>query len=313
MHEFEECYVCKKKVCHSTPSDGSFLFCDCKKCGKFLITPEARFDYDLDQYNNARAILSYWIRNHQGNKPVQITSAVLNSILENTSLPKPKEQADNFIKLIGDSVSSPEEDLNMTYNLIASYIGATSIWNVEYIIKHLMEQKLIVTYLDTEKKFQGHLTFYGWERFDEIMHETKDSKTVFMAMKFGEVETDTLYKEVLIEAVKDTGFELRKLDDYPKAGLIDDRLRVEIRRAKFLIVDLTHDNPGAYFESGFAEGLGKKVIYICEKEKFEKHKTHFDTNHHLTLKWDSSNPKEFTDQLKATIRATFPDEAIMED
>ena len=39
-----------------------------------------------------------------------------------------------------------------------------------------------------------------------------------------------------------------------------------IRDAKFVIADLTHDNNGAYWEAGYAEGLGKPVIYICEKE-----------------------------------------------
>ena len=59
----------------------------------------------------------------------------------------------------------------------------------------------------------------------------------------------------------------------PKAGLIDDRLRVEIRTSRFLIADLTHENAGAYWEAGFAEGLGKPVIYTCEKSKFDTAKT----------------------------------------
>ena len=42
-----------------------------------------------------------------------------------------------------------------------------------------------------------------------------------------------------------------------------------IRDAKFVIVDLTHDNHGAYWEAGYAEGLGKPVIYVCKKDKFE--------------------------------------------
>ena len=64
---------------------------------------------------------------------------------------------------------------------------------------------------------------------------------------------------------------------------------MEIRTSRFLIADLTHENPGAYWEAGYAEGLGKPVIYTCEKKKFENQvKTHFDTNHHLTLQWDSN-------------------------
>jgi hypothetical protein len=50
---------------------------------------------------------------------------------------------------------------------------------------------------------------------------------------------------VLKPAAKRAGFDLFKLDDRPRAGLIDDRMRVEIRASDFIVADLTHDNPGA--------------------------------------------------------------------
>jgi nucleoside 2-deoxyribosyltransferase len=80
---------------------------------------------------------------------------------------------------------------------------------------------------------------------------------------------------------------------------------VEIRTSRFLISDLTHENAGAYWEAGFAEGLGKPVIYTCEKSEFEMHKTHFDTNHHLTVIWEMDDPEAVVEKLKATIRATL--------
>ena len=57
-----------------------------------------------------------------------------------------------------------------------------------------------------------------------------------------------------------------------------------------MIADLTHGNLGAYWEDGYAEGVKKPVIYTYEKSKFDK--THFDTNHHLTIRWDKDNPEE---------------------
>ncbi len=91
-------------------------------------------------------------------------------------------------------------------------------------------------------------------------------------------------------------------------------MRVEIKRARFLIADLTHANNGAYWEAGYAEGLGKTVIYTCEQQVFDDRAqgTHFDTNHHLTVKWNPENPDMAVESLKATIRATFP-EAKQED
>ena len=105
----------------------------------------------------------------------------------------------------------------------------------------------------------------------------------------------------------------KRLDDDPRAGLIDDRLRVEIRACRFLIADLSHANKGAYWEAGYAEGLGKPVIYTCDNTVFDDpenpNKPHFDTNHHLTITWDREKPQEAAEKLKATIRATFPDAA----
>ena len=82
-------------------------------------------------------------------------------------------------------------------------------------------------------------------------------------------------------------------------------MRIKIRDCKFMICDLTHDNNGAYWEAGYAEGLGKPVIYICEKQKFEDSKTHFDTNHCTTVPWCKTDPEGFARELSATLRRSL--------
>jgi hypothetical protein len=85
------------------------------------------------------------------------------------------------------------------------------------------------------------------------------------------------------------------------------------RAAKFLVADLTDDNRGAYWEAGFAEGLGKRVYYTCEGTKFDKVKTHFDTEHLLTIKWIRGDFGTAVDALKSAIRNDFPTEAKQSD
>lgn len=80
-----------------------------------------------------------------------------------------------------------------------------------------------------------------------------------------------------------------------------------------MIADLTHENRGAYWEAGFAQGLGKPVIYTCEKYKFNQQKTHFDTNHYTTVIWDRKDLEKAARDLKSTIRETLPDEAKLTD
>jgi nucleoside 2-deoxyribosyltransferase len=86
-----------------------------------------------------------------------------------------------------------------------------------------------------------------------------------MAMQF-DSEMDRVVKDCFKPAVARTGFELRVLTDGQPAGSIDDQLRVALRTSRFVIADLTHDNNGAYWEAGFAEGLGRPVIYTCRSK-----------------------------------------------
>jgi hypothetical protein len=153
---------------------------------------------------------------------------------------------------------------------------------------------------------QVTLTFEGWRLYEELRRGTPSGRKAFIAMEYGHTDLDALVNDHFKPAVAETGFFLRRLDDDQPAGLIDDRLRVEIQSSRFLLVDLTHRNLGAYWEAGYAEGLGKPVIYTCEESKFEV-ATHFDTNHNLHVLWNAANIEPALKKLKATIRATIPE------
>ncbi|HEX2242103.1 MAG TPA: hypothetical protein VHK27_02360 [Gammaproteobacteria bacterium] len=138
----------------------------------------------------------------------------------------------------------------------------------------------------------ARLSIAGWTHYEELERGTADSRTAFMAMKFGDQELDHIFQTVLVPAVKQTGFDLHRLDSSPRAGLIDDRLRAEILRSRFLMADLRHENLGTYWEADYAEGRDKPVIYTCRRNVFEKASTHFDTNHHLTVMWDPADKEK---------------------
>ena len=190
-------------------------------------------------------------------------------------------------------------------------IGASEEENVKFIMHSATEQGLLFKDLVTRYGYDTCLTMDGWKKFQKLQRKVKTSRTAFMAMPFRYDNVTQMVDTVFRPAVAETGFTLKRVDDAPKAGSIDDRMRVEIRMCRFLIADLTYGNQGAYWEAGYAEGLGKKVIYTCEETFFDEKKTHFDTNHHQTVVWDSAEPDKAAEQLKATIRATLPFEAKM--
>ena len=149
------------------------------------------------------------------------------------------------------------------------------------------------------------LTLRGWERYHSEKRGKFEGNYGFLAMEFDDTELETFVRDVLKPAVKGIGFELLDMRDSARAGVIDNIMRVKIRDAMFVIADLTHDNNGAYWEAGFAEGLGKPVIYICNEEKFENKGTHFDTNHCTTVPWSRHDDEVFRERMTATLRRSL--------
>lgn len=262
--------------------------------------------------------ISHWIRRNQGGKkPPYIDSILFDDLMKNCELPNPGEQVENLIFWIGQtqkSLSSPvAEDPKKIYSLI----GCIDYDDLHFIMRHMGDQNLFGNFSLDETQLSVYLSMHGWEYYEKLRKTNIVSKKAFMARKFDNPELDEVFIRSIYPSIEATGFHIESLKDNPKAGLIDDRMRVEIRRSKFLIADLTDANNGAYWEAGYAEGIGIPVIYICEKTVFEdeKKKPHFDTNHHLTIKWENTEEglKLFSRELKDTIRATFPADAKMED
>jgi hypothetical protein len=152
----------------------------------------------------------------------------------------------------------------------------------------------------------ANLTLDGWEQYEAEKRGEYSGKTAFIALRFNDPMLDALLRDVIKPCVKDElGFDVVDMRDVSQAGLIDNIMRAQIRDAAFVLVELTHDNPGAYWEAGYAEGLGKPVIYLCEKSKFDASRTHFDTNHCTTVSWLADDPDRFRRNLVATIRRSL--------
>jgi len=224
-------------------------------------------------------------------------------------LPRPREQADLLLRWLAEHVPAPGETVPIDFRTHGSIIGSQSYGGFRLVLEHLFTEGLLTGILSKEIGEAGAkatLSFAGWDHYENLRRGGAVYRQAFMAMKFGDSILETVLETVFKPSVRQAGFELRKLTDVPQAGLVDDRLRVEIQAADFVVADLTHENLGAYWEAGYAEGLGKPVIYTCEASKFQATRTHFDTNHHLTIEWDADAPAQAGESLKATIRATLP-------
>lgn len=225
----------------------------------------------------------------------------------------PAVQAMNLIRYIGDQVSESGKPIPHLDG-ISQEIGAPSKELANQLIKELHEHDLIIMGEPSNatlgpKLPNVNLTLAGWKQYEAEKRGEFAGNYGFLAMQFNDPALESFVQDVMKPAVKeDIGYDLVDMRDVSKAGIIDNIMRVQIRDAKFVIADLTHGNNGAYWEAGYAEGLGKPVIYICEKEKFESDDgTHFDTNHCTTVFWSKSrdNDEGFRQELTATLRRSL--------
>jgi nucleoside 2-deoxyribosyltransferase len=83
---------------------------------------------------------------------------------------------------------------------------------------------------------------------------------------------------------------------------INDAIISAIKSCKFCIADFSQQKDGVYFESGFAIGLGKPVIYTCDSDWFNK--SHFDTNHfpHIIYESKPDLAAKLDNKIKAWIK-----------
>jgi hypothetical protein len=319
-----QCIVCGTEDAERAPG-GDARF-NCHRCGSFILsgTLEATIETKFNEKPLRRSLMSHTLRRMQQprNKHLRVITDNeddLPTFWRDERLPTPQQQADNLILWIGDNQETSSKAASVDRSELAAWIGLpislpkdSSEW--AWLNSQLKEEQLY----EVGDIRQGHildlkLTMKGWTKYQDLRKTQKESRTAFMAMKFGQSDLDRVVQECFRPAVKRTGFELRLLTDQQPAGLIDDQLRAAILASRFVIADLTHGNQGAYWEAGFGEGLGLPVIYSCEKAAWEQQGTHFDTNHLNTIIWDPQNLTEAENRLVATIRATFRADAKQTD
>lgn len=295
----------------------------CPRCGDYQVSGslDASVKSTLDGSGpNAWAILSHTIREMQqtGISPVINTYSVQG--LLGRQLPTVPEQLKLLLKCVGGAQTSPAQGEHFSMASLAAILGTRDregdVKDVSFILRYAIESDLLYNRPGGGADPILSLTFKGWEAYEEVAARQVIGRRAFMAMQYGDKDLDNLFATQLKPAASATGFELLRLNERLPAGLIDNVMREAIRDARFVVVDLTHGNRGAYWEAGYAEGLGKPVIYTCRDEVFrhtdEKQRPHFDTNHLTTILWNLNKPEAAAEELKATIRITLPHEATHE-
>lgn len=150
---------------------------------------------------------------------------------------------------------------------------------------------------DADKlRLKVNLSARGWERADAVRRQGAGLTRAFVAMAFAD-EMKPAYDDGIRPALIACGYKPPFRVDDPeheetwkisaeeakKGQKIDDRILAEIRRSRFVVVDITHHRNAVYFEGGFAEGLGLPIIWTCREDAMAT--ASFDTRQIEHLLW----------------------------
>jgi len=179
---------------------------------------------------------------------------------------------------------------------------AVSPEELDYLIYHLNKTGAV----EERQREMGAIrravvTPVGWEALEPPRHGIAGRCFVAMAC---DPSLDSAYVEGILSAVKvDCGCEAILIEKEQHNDKICDRALGEIRRAEFVIADVTLHRQNVYFEAGFAMGLGREVIWTCREDEFTREKQHFDTRQYAHIVW--RDPGDLRRKLADRIRATI--------
>lgn len=129
------------------------------------------------------------------------------------------------------------------------------------------------------------------------MNITVQKNYAFIAMA---IDPDNPELEDVLDSIKESatqcGIEAERVDEVHSNERITDRILESIRKAEFVIIDLTYSRPNVFYEAGYAQGIGKIPIYIAK----EGTKLEFDLKDYPVIFF--KNMKQLKDNLKKRLR-----------
>jgi len=148
------------------------------------------------------------------------------------------------------------------------------------------------------------VTSEGWKRLSSSA-PGGTLGTCFVAMSF-DPSLNEFYDNGMVPAIRDCGFAELRVDRVEHNDNITDRILAGIRSAQFMVADFTLQRQGVYYEAGFAQGLGRIVVWTCRDT--DRDNLHFDTRQMNHVIWTDAADlrRKLTDRIRATITLSAP-------
>jgi nucleoside 2-deoxyribosyltransferase len=273
-----------------------FLF-ECDRCGTYRVEQDWLADETRD---GSRTIplqtalhLSYLARRTKGSKALTITSANCQELVRGAPpTPTGAEFFDRVIDFLASA--SPFPGVATRPAPLRSYAAHVHMPTAAFVgtANLLSDEKTLRWKDDSLAKASLELLPEGWRRAEVARRKGPLGNRAFVAMWFSDAVKEA-YTQGIKSALIDAGYAPPFRVDDPEHDRahaepdyrprVDDRILAELRRARFVIVDVTGARDSVFFEAGYAEALGLPMIWCCHES--EKNNMAFDTRQHAHILW----------------------------
>jgi hypothetical protein len=133
----------------------------------------------------------------------------------------------------------------------------------------------------------------GWQLVEEYRSANPRSESGFVAMAFGNSMLPT--RAAIMAGIEGARFRPVVIDREEFTGKIDDEILSQIRQSRFVVADFTGQRQNVYYEAGFAEGLGIRVIWTIKKPDLDN--LHFDVRQFNFIDWEDGALDKLTERV----------------
>lgn len=272
---------------------GHWTWCDCHRCGPFYIENHA---LTTAMYGQPDPLLPAWIRRHEeeGLETPKVTEQTLKEKVKD--LQRHSALKKQLIIMQGiEAACAGQPGAEVGYNLENDY----PLFELEYpeefdYLLDVLSERHLIRRAGVRSDPVIRIEANGWDYLDEHSHERISSDQAFIAMSFGE-DFDAVYDNGVYPAVDDAGYKPYRVDKEHFLGPIDAKIFNQIKVSRFMVAEVTEQNPGVYYEAGYALGLGMPIIWCVRADVLEQKKIHFDTRQVRHISW--STPDDLKSQL----------------
>lgn len=309
------CPICKFQGIKQFPRGGTDMyFMQCGRCGEYEVSWEFLRGFEdikrkLGEIGYILSGLARELYETDGQRPA-FTIKNLETDLKHFLIPDIKnieEKIQKFLQRVREKTEYFGEEVKLgNIETVIPLAYAKNSDELVALFTLMTEKKLAKIGVLTNENDDGKRTVKmtllanAWDITNTLGDKNKESDRGFVAVWFNDSMNENI--DAAEEAISESGFHPICIRDEHFSERIMDKALGEIRRSRFVIVDLTGNRGSVFFEAGFAHGLGIETIYVyCDENNGKPTTLEFYVKHYQCYKYKT--PAELKEVLKAAIAA----------